>query len=146
MNNITILIVEDNPDHAELTVLALKKAGADEHNYHLVVCDDGEKALDYLSKQDHSTPRLILLDVKLPGIDGLDVLRHIKESKTLRRIPVVILTTSDRPEDINKAYLHHANSFLTKPVGHREFMKKIADLRHYWISVNEPYRSVAPAN
>lgn len=140
--NTLVLIIEDNPDHAELTALAIERSGG---NVDIFTVDNGEKAVDYLNNAGEysdrdcfSRPDLILLDVKLPGINGIDVLKIIKDSIGLRMIPVVMLTTSDRPEDINEAYLHYANSFLTKPVGHKAFMQKIADLKHYWTSVNEP--------
>ena len=137
-----ILLVEDEPAHAELTKRAIRKA-RNTNRIHIVT--DGEKAFDYLynrgkykDKVKYPTPGLILLDIKLPGIDGLDVLKKIKEDPLLKRIPVIMLTTSEREEDIVRSYEHYANSYLTKPVGFKEFEKKIMQIDFYWMILNKP--------
>ena len=137
-----ILLVEDEAAHAELTKRAIRKAG----NANLVdVASDGEEALEYLfnrgkygDKTKYPCPGLILLDIKLPGIDGIDVLKKIKDDQDLRRIPVIMLTTSDREEDIARSYGSYANSYLTKPVGFKDFEEKIRQIDFYWMILNQP--------
>jgi two-component system, response regulator len=137
-----ILIVEDEEAHAQLTLRAIRKSG---NANHVDIVGDGEQALDYLfnrgayadrSKYPH--PGLVLLDIKLPGIDGLEVLKQIKAHPELRKIPVIMLTTSQREEDVARAYGSYANSYLTKPVGFKEFEEKIGQLDFYWMILNEP--------
>ena len=137
-----ILLVEDEAAHAELTKRAIRKAG-NANRVHIVT--DGEEAFDYLynrgkyeDKVKYSLPGLILLDIKLPGIDGVEVLKKIKEDPTLKRIPVIMLTTSEREEDIARSYNHYANSYLTKPVGFKEFEEKIMQIDFYWMILNKP--------
>lgn len=138
----SILLVEDERAHAELTERAIRKAG---NVSRIIVIDNGEEALDYLSnrgdyanKHKYPQPDLILLDIKLPGRDGIEVLKLIKEDQRLRKIPVVMLTTSDREEDIAQSYCHFANSYLTKPVNSKAFEEKIKQLDFYWMLINEP--------
>jgi two-component system response regulator len=138
----SILLVEDEEAHAQLTKRAIRKAG---NANRVDAVPDGEQALDYLFNRgkfsDHAKyprPGLILLDIKLPGIDGIEVLKQIKEDPVLRRIPVIMLTTSEREEDIAESYGHYANSYLTKPVGFKEFEDKVRQLDAYWLLVNEP--------
>ena len=145
----TILIVEDEEPHAELTRRAIRKAG---HVDRIDVVTDGEQALDYLfhrgafsNADEFPHPALILLDINLPGMDGIEVLRRIKDTPRLKLIPVIMLTTSQREEDIVASYGAYANSYLTKPVGLREFEGKVMQLDHYWLHVNEP-PIVKPAN
>jgi CheY-like chemotaxis protein len=137
-----ILLVEDEPAHAELTKRAIRKAG---NANRVDVVSNGEEALDYLfnrnkfaDKVKYPVPGLILLDIKLPGIDGIEVLTMIKQDSALKRIPVIMLTTSEREEDIARSYEHYANSYLTKPVGFKEFEKKILEIDHYWLILNRP--------
>lgn len=137
-----ILLVEDEPAHAELTKRAIRKAG-NANQIHIV--PDGEKAFDYLynrgeyeDKEKYPLPGLILLDIKLPGIDGIEVLKKIKENPLLKRIPVIMLTTSERDEDVVRSYEHYANSYLTKPVGFKEFEEKIMQIDFYWMILNRP--------
>lgn len=139
-----ILVVEDDPAHAELTKRAIRKAG---NANRIFVVADGENALDYLynrgdykDKTAFPTPGLILMDIKLPGIDGLDVLDKIKQDPILKRIPVIMLTTSEREEDILRSYDSHANSYLTKPVGFKAFEEKIRQMDFYWLILNKPPR------
>jgi CheY-like chemotaxis protein len=137
-----ILLVEDEEAHAELTKRAIRKAG---NANRVDIVSNGEQALDYLynrgpyaDKEEYPAPGLILLDIKLPGIDGIDVLKAIKEDPDLKRIPVIMLTTSEREEDIVRSYEHYANSYLTKPVGFKAFEEKIAQVDFYWMILNKP--------
>jgi CheY-like chemotaxis protein len=138
----SILLVEDEKAHAELTKRAIRKAG---NANRIDVVYDGKEALDYLfnrekyaDKAEYPKPGLILLDIKLPGIDGIEVLKTIKNDSDLKKIPVIMLTTSDREEDIARSYQHYANSYLTKPVGFKEFEEKIGQLDFYWMILNQP--------
>jgi len=125
---LNILLVEDEEAHAQLTKRAIRKAG----NANLF---NGGK---YADKSKYPYPGLILLDIKLPGIDGIEVLQKIKQDLNLRKIPVIMLTTSEREEDIAKSYDYHANSYLTKPVGFKEFEEKIGQIDFYWMILNRP--------
>ncbi len=136
-----ILLVEDEAAHAELTKRAIRKAG---NANRVDVVSDGEEALEYLfnrgkygDKAKYPCPGLILLDIKLPGIDGIDVLKKIKDDRGLKRIPVIMLTTSDREEDIARSYGSYANSYLTKPVGFKDFEEKIRQIDFYWMILNQ---------
>jgi len=138
----SILLVEDEEAHARLTERAIRKAG-NANRMHVV--PDGEQALDYLHNRGkysdpkkYPRPGLILLDIKLPGIDGIEVLKQIKADPILRQIPVIMLTTSEREEDIAESYRHYANSYLTKPVGFKEFEEKVRQIDNYWMLDNEP--------
>jgi len=137
---IPVMLVEDNADHAELVIRTLQ-----EHRIANKVCHflDGQSALDYLFQRgeysDHPgarRPHLILLDLRLPGVDGIDVLKALKEDDDLRTIPVVVLSTSDAEKDVARAYHNHANSYLVKPVGFEEFRKLMDDLGSYWLGWN----------
>jgi len=137
-----ILLIEDEEAHAELTKRAIRKAG---NANRIDVLTDGEEALDYVfnrakyaDKTKYPLPGLIMLDIKLPGIDGIEVLKQIKEHPVLKKIPVIMLTTSDREEDICRSYVHCANSYLTKPVGFKEFEEKIMQIDSYWMLLNKP--------
>jgi CheY-like chemotaxis protein len=137
-----ILIVEDEEAHAALTERAIRKAG---HANRIDIVRDGEEALDYLLHRNNysdanqfPTPGLILLDIKLPGMDGIEVLKQVKAHPVLKKIPVIMLTTSKREEDIAVSYLNYANSYLTKPVGFKEFEVKVMQLNSYWMELNEP--------
>lgn len=137
---IRILLVEDNDDHAELALRSLK-VNELVHETHRV--SDGEEALDYLLRRrsyqsDASSPRpdLVLLDLRLPKVDGLEVLRQVKADSELRSIPVVVLTTSDGESDIQKAYDLHANSYLVKPVDFDKFQGLMKDLGLFWLAWN----------
>jgi CheY-like chemotaxis protein len=138
-----ILLVEDNPDHAELVQRSFQNHRVANQIYHV---SDGEAALDYLMQRvspaganpppDSSRPHLILLDLRLPKIDGLEVLREVKTNEELRRIPVVVLTTSKAQRDLAGAYNNHVNSYLVKPVGFDEFTRLMDDLGYYWLGWN----------
>jgi CheY-like chemotaxis protein len=137
----TILLVEDNPDHAELVKRNLEEFQVADHINHV---RDGEAALDYVYRRgtysDHKKfprPDLILLDLRLPRIDGLEVLKQIKCDLTLQAIPVVVLTTSDAEKDLAQAYEYHANSYVTKPVNFDNFSRLLRDLGCYWLAWNK---------
>lgn len=142
---LSILFVEDNDDHAELAMRGFAE--------HLLANDvrrvsDGAQALDYLLRRHDyappaSSPRpnLILLDLRLPKVDGLEVLETIKSHEQLKRIPVVVLTTSDADADIGRAYDLHANAYLVKPVEFDEFHSLTRDLGSFWLAWNKPSAS-----
>ena len=137
----TILIVEDNPDDEELTLLAFR---SNRIANPIVVVRDGAEALDFLfrtgsytGRDVHSNPRLVLLDLKLPKVGGLDVLRKIRESPSTQMLPVVVLTTSNQDEDIVNSYRLGANSFIRKPVEYSKFSEAIRQLGMYWLLLNE---------
>ena len=136
----SILLVEDNQDHAELTLKALKN-GQGSHT--VIWVKDGEEALDYLQRRgrwadETKSPRpgLVLLDVNLPKVGGHEVLRRIKNDEELRSIPVVMLTTTDRAEEVAASYQAGVNSFVTKPVKFSDFVERIKNVKGYWILTN----------
>lgn len=133
---ISILLVEDNEGDILLTLEALKEAKI--HN-EINVVRDGDAALQYLNKEgqykDAETPELILLDINLPKMDGIEVLEKIKSHKHLMVIPVVMLTTSDSEKDIFQSYQSHANCYITKPVNFGNFMEVIQTIRDFWINI-----------
>ena len=137
----TILVAEDNDDHAELILNCL-------NGHHLarriIRVSDGEETLDYLFKRDESTdlekhplPDLILLDLRMPKITGFEVLKELKTAEVLRRIPVVILTTSNAEHDITQSYDLGANSYLIKPVEFQALSQMLDDLGKFWVSWNQ---------
>lgn len=136
---IELLLVEDNPDHAEMSRTALEEDDPD-YSIHVQWVKDGQEVIDYLKKTgayaDSPRPDLILLDINLPKLDGIELLRMIKEDDDLRIIPVIMLTTSDRAEEILKCYTLGANSFITKPVKFKEFTEKIRSFKRYWLKTN----------
>lgn len=135
-NPIDILLVEDNPGDVRLTQEAFK-AGKIRNN--LYVVRDGDEALDFLyrrnSYNDAPIPDMILLDLNLPKRDGRDILEEIKSKDPLRRIPVVVLTTSKADEDVLRSYNLHANCFITKPIELDEFFKVIRMIENFWLTV-----------
>jgi two-component system response regulator len=137
-----ILLVEDNPSDADLTRRALSRGHVSNE---LVVVEDGQEALDYLRGEGAyfgrtvtETPSLILLDLKLPKVSGLEVLRAVRADARLRRVPVVILTSSKEEEDVGAGYDLGVNSYVRKPVDFKEFQTAIANLGLYWLILNEP--------
>lgn len=137
---VLVMLIEDNIDHAELVIRTLEEHRIANRVRHFA---DGQTALDYLFRRgefsDPETsrrPHLILLDLRLPHIDGVEVLQAIKNDDELKSIPVVILTTSEAEKDVIRAYMHHANSYLVKPVGFEEFKKLMDDLGFYWLGWN----------
>lgn len=129
-----ILLIEDNPSDAELTLRALKQRNL-ANQVHL--CRDGAEALDYFTRLP-STPKVVLLDLKLPKVDGLEVLRVIKSDARTRAIPVVVLTSSREEPDISRAYDLGANSYIVKPVDFEAFARAVADVGLYWLLLNHP--------
>lgn len=136
-----ILLVEDNPDDVELTLRAFKK---NDFRHDVVVARDGAEAVDYLfatgqysERNPDDVPALILLDLKLPKLNGLDVLRRIRDDETTKRIPVVILTTSDDDTDVINGYDLGVNSYIRKPVGFDIFMETVRQLGLYWLTMNK---------
>lgn len=142
MKNKIILLVEDNPDDQELTIRALKK---NNYPYKVVVAKDGAEALDYLfGEGDYEgwdmsrMPQVVLLDLKLPRVDGLEVLQRIRTDERTRLLPVVILTTSNEDKDIKRGYHYGANSYIRKPVDFGQFMEAIREMGLYWLVLNQP--------
>jgi CheY-like chemotaxis protein len=133
---IDILLVEDNPGDVRLTQEALKDAKV-ANTLHVVV--DGEQAMNFLRKKgiyaDAVRPDLILLDLNLPRKDGREVLREIKGDEDLRRIPVVILTTSSAEEDVFRTYSDHANCYITKPISFDQFINVVRSIENFWLTV-----------
>jgi len=142
MNDRIILLIEDNPDDVDLTLRAFKKNNVLNK---IVVASDGVEALDYLfgtgafQGRDMSVmPELILLDLKLPKIDGLEVLKRIREDERTKLLPVVILTSSKEESDLILGYKLGANSYIRKPVKFDEFVEAVGQLGLYWLVLNEP--------
>ncbi len=142
MDQTTILLIEDNPDDVELTLHAFQKNNMANE---VVVASDGAEGLDYLfgtgkyaDRNADEPPALILLDLQLPKIGGLEVLRKVREDERTKRVPVVIMTTSDEEEDIVNGYNGGANSYLRKPVDFAEFMNAVKQLEMYWMVLNTP--------
>jgi two-component system, response regulator len=138
---VDVLLVEDNPDDTELTIHALAEGNKTIHLLHL---KDGVEALNFIFARKSYTNRkiqndlkLVLLDLKLPRLDGLDVLRKIREDERTKALPVVILTSSREKRDIAEAYRLGVNSYVVKPVGFDSFMKTVSTLAHYWGVINE---------
>ena len=131
---IDVLLVEDNQDHAGLIIHGLQQHSPRRSVMHL---KDGEAALQYL-RSTSSLPAIVLLDLRLPKIDGLDVLNAIKTDERLWHLPVVILTTSESEKDIARAYSQHVNSYLVKPVDFELFKTLMKDLGVYWLEYNRP--------
>jgi two-component system response regulator len=141
MNNDPILLVEDNPDDVTFTLRAFAKNNI---RNEIVVAHDGAEALELLHPPDRRTalrPALILLDVKLPKYDGLEVLRRIRADPATQPLPVVVLTTSNEERDIMESYRRGANSYVRKPVVFSEFLAAANLLGMYWLLVNEPVPS-----
>lgn len=137
---VLVMLVEDNPDHAELVIRTLEEHRIANKVMHF---PDGQTALNYLFRKEayadpESSPRphMILLDLRLPRVDGIDVLRTVKAEEELKTIPVVVLTTSEAEKDVARAYDNHANSYLVKPVGFEEFKQLMDDLGFYWLGWN----------
>lgn len=135
-----ILLVEDNPDDVELTLLAMERAHGTRH---ITVLRDGAQALDYVFRRGHyadrtpeETPRVVLLDIKLPLVDGIDVLRRIKEDERTRHLPVVMLTSSDQCGDLTTCYDLGVNSYIVKPVDIDTFFGVIEQVDRYWTVIN----------
>lgn len=142
MKEKTILLVEDNPDDEALTLRAFKKCNI-VNTVHVV--RDGKEALDYLfcegayaERNADDSPSVILLDLKLPKIDGLEVLKRLRANPRTKLLPVVVLTTSNEEKDIVSSYDLGANSYTTKPVNFESFIDAVSQLGIYWLLLNEP--------
>jgi len=141
MNNKVILLVEDNPDDIKLTMRALKKANVLNE---VVVAQDGAEALDYLfgagkyaGRDVNQKPQVVLLDLKMPKVDGFEVLQRIRADERTKLLPVVVLTTSSEDKDRVASYQFHANSFVRKPVDFEQFTEAVRQLGLYWLLLNE---------
>ena len=142
LNEIEILLVEDNPHDVEMTLRALDKHKLT-NKVHVI--KDGAEALDYIfatgayaGRNMHDTPKVILLDLKLPKVDGLEVLRKIKSDEHTKTIPVVVLTSSREEPDMIESYKLGANSYIVKPVEFGKFQNAVQELGLYWLLLNQP--------
>ena len=142
MNDIEILLVEDNESDAEMTIRALQKNNLANKLLHVA---DGAAAVDFLfakgeyeSRKDEKLPKLILLDLKMPRLNGIQVLQKIRADERTKRIPVVVLTSSKEDPDIKNCYDMGANSYVVKPVLFDEFQTAISSLGHFWLTINQP--------
>jgi CheY-like chemotaxis protein len=144
INEVEILLVEDNPNDVELTLRALKKRNL-ANKVHVV--KDGAEALEfifgtgtYAERDINQIPKVILLDLKLPKVDGLEVLRKVKSDERTKVIPVVVLTSSKEESDLVESYRLGANSYITKPVDFDKFAQTVSEMGLYWLLVNQPPR------
>jgi CheY-like chemotaxis protein len=144
LNGVEILLVEDNEDDLRLALRAFKKANLTNR---IQVARDGQEALDFIlcegahaSRIIMDVPRVILLDLKLPKVDGIEVLQRIKSDPRTSTIPVVMLTSSKEQRDITSSYQHGANSYIVKPVMFDNFVKAMQEVGMYWLLLNEPCR------
>lgn len=142
LNEVEILLVEDNLSDAELITRALRKVNLANHLIHV---KDGEEAIEfifaqgkYAEREVKNIPRVILLDIKMPKVDGIEVLRRIKSNEATRSIPVVIMTSSKEEQDIVRSYELGVNSFVVKPVDFNSFSKAVSELGLYWVLINQP--------
>jgi two-component system response regulator len=144
INEIEILLVEDNSSDAEMTIRALKKSKLANSLLHL---KDGAQALDYIfcegqyaDREIENQPKVVLLDLKMPKVNGIEVLQRIKSDARTREIPVVVLTSSKEDPDIKRCYEQGVNSYVVKPVEFEDFYRAVSDLGLYWLIVNQtPY-------
>ena len=140
-DDVDLLLVEDNPHDAELAIRALRKHPWGQHLHHV---EDGAEALDFLfragryaGRRSLKQPRLVLLDLKLPKVDGVEVLRRLKADDRLRSIPIVVLTSSREERDLRECYRLGANSYIVKPVDFDQFKRSLEQVGLYWIQLNE---------
>lgn len=128
-----VLLAEDNSDHAFFTTRAFQEAHGGELEMHTVT--DGEQVLSYLKKEGALRPHLVVLDLRMPKKSGLEVLAEMRDDDELRRIPVVVLSSSDRPEDVEESYARGANSYVTKPASLSGLREGVGQLARYWMDV-----------
>jgi two-component system response regulator len=129
-----ILLVEDNPDDANLAIRALQKNNLANHLLHL---EDGQQLLDYVFNENNVMPRLILLDLKMPKVDGIEVLRRLKADEKKKLIPIVMLTSSKEESDIMGSYRLGVNAYIVKPVDFEQFVRAVTELGLFWLVLNE---------
>lgn len=129
-----IVLIEDNPDDEALTLRALKKNGIANE---VIVLRDGAEALDFFLKPDAPSPHLVLLDLKLPRIDGLEVLRRLRDEARTAMLPIVVLTSSNEERDLVESYRLGANSYIRKPVDFEQFTESVRQLGLYWLVLNQ---------
>ncbi len=141
-NQVEVLLVEDNIHDAEMTIRALKKVNLANNLFHV---KDGEEALDFIfaqgkfaARETSHLPKVILLDIKMPKVDGIEVLRQLKSRDESKMIPVVIMTSSKEEQDIIKSYQLGVNSYIVKPVDFEGFAKAVSQLGLYWLLTNQP--------
>ena len=134
-SNAEILLVEDNLNDAELTIRALKKNNLANNLIHL---EDGKEALDFLYDDNNAPPKLILLDLKMPRVDGIEVLRKLKSDEQRKVIPIVVLTSSKEERDIVESYKLGVNAYIVKPVNFEEFVRAVSELGLFWLILNQP--------
>lgn len=132
---VDILLVEDNPDDAGLTKRALKKHNLSNNLLHL---SDGEEALNYIFGEENHMPKLILLDLKMPKVDGIEVLKKIKSDPAKKVIPVVVLTSSREETDIVESYKLGVNAYIVKPVDFQKFVTAVSEIGWFWLLLNQP--------
>lgn len=133
---IEILLIEDDPDDAELTIHALKKYNLVNNLLHI---DDGEKALDFLYGAEDIYPKLILLDLKMPRVDGIQILRKLKQDPDKQQIPVIVLVSSSEGKNYVESFQLKADAYMVKPVDFKKFFRAIADIGLTWTIVDSPY-------
>ena len=133
-----VLIAEDDEDTRFFLERSLQKAGV---RNPVKIVNDGQQALDYLQKDDsHKTPRIVLLDIKMPGVDGFDVLKRVRADPRLSRLPVVMLSNSNDGRDVNRAYDLGANSYVVKPSDPDQLQSVLTRIHNYWMNINEEPR------
>jgi two-component system, response regulator len=144
LNEVEVLLVEDNPSDAELTMRALKKRNLANKLFH---AKDGAEALDFVFAQGpfvhrrvENGPKVVLLDLKLPKVDGLEVLRRIKSDERTKKIPVVVMTSSREDKDLDTCYENGVNGYVVKPVEFEDFCRAVSELGFYWLLLNETAR------
>ena len=143
-NEVEVLLVEDNPNDEELTLRALKKNNLSNNVF---VVRDGQEALDFIfaegafaGRNIQDAPKVVLLDLKLPKVDGLEVLKAMKSDERTKTIPIVMLTSSQEEQDVLKSYKLGVNSYVVKPINFEGFVKAVSDLGLYWLLVNKPVK------
>lgn len=144
LNEVEVLLVEDNPNDAELTMRALKKRNLANKLFH---AKDGAEALDFVFAQGpfvhrrvENGPKVVLLDLKLPKVDGLEVLRRIKSDERTKKIPVVVMTSSREDKDLDTCYENGVNGYVVKPLEFEDFCRAVSELGFYWLLLNETPR------
>jgi len=137
-----ILLVEDNPSYVELTLRALRELAKD--RVRIDIAEDGERAISMLLAPGSARkPRLVILDIKLPKVGGIEVLRQLRADERTRHVPIVMLTSSRVPNDITESYRLGANSFVVRPMNFPAYLRVLGDIINYWLNTNEQHPDVA---